>query len=73
MPRPMFVATAAPVTPSSGNGPSPKMKHGPSTMLSTLPSHSTRIAIGGVAGAAEHGVDEEQQQHRGVAAEHHPR
>ena len=39
-----LVATAAPVTPSSGNGPMPKMKHGPSTMLSTLPRISTRMA-----------------------------
>ena len=45
MPRPVVVATAAPVTPSAGNGPSPKMKHGPSTMLIALASHSTRIAI----------------------------
>ena len=41
----MLVATAAPATPSSGNGPSPKMKQGPSTMFSRLPSHNTRIAI----------------------------
>ena len=45
MPRPMFVATAAPVTPISGNGPQPKMKHGPSTMFSALASQSVRIAI----------------------------
>jgi hypothetical protein len=44
MPRPMLVATAAPATPSSGNGPRPKMKHGPSTMLMPFASHSTRIA-----------------------------
>ena len=41
----MLVATAAPVTPISGNGPQPKMKHGPSTMLSAFASHSVRIAI----------------------------
>ena len=40
----MLVATAAPVTPSSGNGPSPKMKHGPRTMFRKLPNHRTRIA-----------------------------
>ena len=30
--------------PSPGNGPQPKMKHGPSTMLSAFASHSVRIA-----------------------------
>ena len=40
----MLVATAAPVTPISGNGPTPKIRHGPSTMLMALPIHSTRIA-----------------------------
>ena len=45
MPRPIVVAIAAPVTPSSGNGPRPKISSGPSTMLMTLASQSTRIAI----------------------------
>ena len=70
MPRPRLVATAAPVTPSAGKGPRPKTRHGPSTMLSGVgqPQHAHRDR--GVAGAAEHGVDEEEQHHRGVAAEH---
>ena len=37
---------AAPFTPSAGNGPGPKMKHGPSAMLIALPTHSTRIGEG---------------------------
>ena len=41
----MLVATAAPATPSSGKGPGPKMKQGPSTMLRMLPNQRTRIAI----------------------------
>ena len=41
----MFVAIAAPVTPSRGNGPSPKIRHGPSTMLIAFANQSTRIAI----------------------------
>ena len=41
---PVVVATAAPVTPSRGNGPSPKMKHGSRQMLMALAIHSTRIA-----------------------------
>ncbi len=45
VPRPMFVATAAPVTPSRGNGPSPKIRHGPSKMLIAFANQSTRIAI----------------------------
>ena len=39
VPRPMFVATAAPVTPSSGNGPSPKIRQGSSTRLMALADH----------------------------------
>ena len=39
------VPIAAPVTPSSGNGPSPKMRQGSSTTLTVLASHSERIAI----------------------------
>ena len=61
MPRPMVVATAAPVTPSSRERPDAEDEHGPSTMLMALASQSTRIAIAGVAGAAEDGVDQEQQ------------
>ena len=45
MPRPIVVATAAPVTPSRGNGPQPKMRQGPSTMLMPLASQSVRIVI----------------------------
>src|SRR2546430_10310405 len=33
VPRPMVVAMAAPVTPSRGNGPSPRIRQGPSRML----------------------------------------
>ena len=43
--RPVVVATAAPVTPRRGNGPSPKMKQGSRQMLNALAIHSTRIAI----------------------------
>ena len=43
----MVVATAAPVTPSAGNGPTPNTSIGPSTMLMPLASHSVRIAIAG--------------------------
>ncbi len=45
VPRPKVVAIAAPVTPSRGNGPTPKIKHGPSTMLMLFASQSTRMAI----------------------------
>ncbi len=45
VPRPMLVATAAPVSPSSGNGPSPKIRQGSSTRLTALASHSERMAI----------------------------
>src|SRR2546429_209082 len=31
--------------PSLGKGPRPKMKHGPSTMLSAFANHNTRMAI----------------------------
>jgi len=41
----MVVAMAAPVTPSRGNGLTPKIRQGPSTILMPLASHSTRIAI----------------------------
>jgi len=44
VPRPMLVATAAPVTPSAGDGPRPKMKHGPSRMFRRFPNQSARIA-----------------------------
>ena len=68
----MVVAVAAPTTPISGNGPSPKMSVGPSTMLIVLANHSTRIN-GRVSGAAKHRVDEEQQRHGAAAAQHHAR
>ena len=45
VPRPSVVAIAAPVTPSRGNGPTPKIRQGPSAMLMPFASHSTRIAI----------------------------
>ena len=41
----MVVATAAPVTPISGNGPQPNTRNGPSTMLMMLASHSVRIEM----------------------------
>ena len=43
--RPIVVDTAAPVTPSLGNGPRPKMKHGSRIRLMRFDTHSTRIAI----------------------------
>ena len=46
-PRPMFVPTAAPVTPISGNGPSPKMNSGHTTMLMAFEIHNMRMAIAG--------------------------
>ncbi len=45
VPRPMVVATAAPVTPSRGKGPRPKIRQGPSRMLIAFASQRTRIAI----------------------------
>ena len=44
-PRPIVVPTAAPVTPISGNGPTPKMKHGAKIILSPFASTKTRMAI----------------------------
>ena len=41
----MVVATAAPVSPSSGNGPMPKMSRGSSTMLIALATTSERMAM----------------------------
>ena len=43
--RPVVVATAAPVTPSRGNGPRPKMKQGSRQILIALAIQRTRIAI----------------------------
>jgi hypothetical protein len=43
--RPKVVATAAPMTPSSGKGPTPKMSMGARTMLMALASHSTRMEM----------------------------
>ena len=40
----MVVATAAPVTPISGNGPRPKIKHGSRTMLQPFAIHRERRA-----------------------------
>ena len=44
-PRATVVATAAPVTPSSGNGPQPKMRKGSSRRLIAFAVQRTRIAI----------------------------
>ncbi len=41
----MLVPMAAPVTPRRGNGPMPKIRHGPSVMLIALAIHRTRIAM----------------------------
>ena len=41
----MLVAMAAPLTPSLGKGPSPKIRQGPSVMLMLFANQSTRIAI----------------------------
>ncbi len=43
--RPIVVPTAAPVTPSRGNGPTPKMNSGPRIMLQPLAIHSERMAM----------------------------
>ena len=45
VPRPIVVATAAPVMPSSGKGPIPKMSKGSSKILMPLAIHKTRMAI----------------------------
>ena len=45
MPRPMVVATAAPVTPISGKGPSPKIRQGSNTMFTRLASHTDHMAM----------------------------
>ena len=45
MRRPMVVPTAEPVTPSFGNGPTPKIKHGFRQRFTMLASHSTRMAV----------------------------
>ena len=45
MPRPIVVPTAAPVTPNSGKNPTPKIKHGDSTMFNAFARIKTRIAI----------------------------
>ena len=44
MPRPMVVPTAEPVTPSLGNGPTPKIKHGLMQMFTMLAIHRARMA-----------------------------
>ncbi len=45
MPLPMLVAMAAPVTPSSGKGPRPKMRQGSRMMFSVLAMISTRMEM----------------------------
>ncbi len=70
MPRPVLVATAAPVMPSSGSGPRPKMKQGPSMMFSRVrqPQGSHRVA--GSPAPRKDRVDQENHEHRQVAAQH---
>jgi len=41
----LVVAMADPVTPTSGNGPKPKIRQGSRTRLIRLPSHNARMAI----------------------------
>ena len=43
--RPINVASAAPVTPSLGNGPQPKIRQGSSIRLMMFDTQSRRIAI----------------------------
>src|SRR5882762_7548308 len=43
--RPVNVAIAAPVTPSFGKGPQPKIRHGSRTRLMMFDTHSRRMAI----------------------------
>ena len=45
--RPIVVATAAPASPISGNGPRPKISSGSSTRLQAFAIQSERIAIAG--------------------------
>ena len=45
MVRPVSVATAAPVTPKRGNGPSPKIRHGSISRLIEFEIQSTRMAM----------------------------
>src|SRR5258708_1150779 len=46
MPRPIVVATAAPVPPMPGAGPGPKMNAGPGTLLLPLASRAGGIGWG---------------------------
>ena len=68
--RPIVVPIAAPVTPSSGNGPSPKIRQGSSTTFTSVGEPQRAHRDRRVARAAEDGVDQEQQQDRRVAAQH---
>ena len=43
--RPVNVASAAPVTPSLGNGPQPKIRQGSRTRLMMLETQSRRMAM----------------------------
>ena len=45
VPRPITVETAAPATPSSGNGPTPNISSGSRIRLIVLAIHSTRMAM----------------------------
>jgi len=46
------------------------MRQGARRMLRMFASQSERMAVAGVAGAAEHGVDDEEQEDRHAAAKH---
>ena len=43
--RPVHVASAAPVTPKRGNGPTPKIRQGSSIRLMMFETHSSRMAM----------------------------
>ena len=73
IPRPHVVETAAPVTPSAGKGPSPKIRHGSRRRLMTFASQSTRIAIAASPAPRKIALIEEEQQDHDVHAEHHAR
>ena len=45
MPLPIFVATAAPITPSSGKGPHPNMKNGSKIIFKPFDNIKVHIAI----------------------------
>ncbi len=69
MPRPIVVATAAPVTPSRGTGPTPKMNTGPRTMLMPLASQSVRMVSAASPAPRKAALIEKQQDHADAAGE----